>query len=147
MTMTDSVKGKVQRILADALGSVEINREGAFVVRHESTVTFVEVFPINETEDADIVVRVVCPMVTAVNMTADVMRWVAIEGQQFHFGSCYVNPDTDSSTGWIYFRYSIVGNDLDPNELIGALYRTVNTANDLDDILKDKFGGKLFSEE
>ena len=146
MNMTDTVKAKVQRILADELGSVEIDRDGDFVVKHESAVVFVSVFAFNDNEDSDIVVRCFAPMVIGVPLTQDVYKWVAVEGQNFHFGSCYVTFEENSSNGWISFAYSIVGNDLDPNELLSAVYRTVFTANDLDEKLLQKFGGKLFTD-
>ena len=144
--MTDTVKGKVQRILADELGSVEIDRDGDFIVKHESAIVFVSVAAFNDKEDSDIVVRCFAPMVTGVPLTPEVFRWVAVEGQRFTFGSCYIRPEENSANGWIYFRYSIVGNDLDSNELLSAVYRTAFTANDFDDKLKEQFGGKLFTE-
>jgi hypothetical protein len=147
MSTIDTVKGKIQRILADQMGSVKIDRDGDFIVTHESAVTFVSVYPVNEDEDADIVIRCYSPMVKDVPLTPELTKWIAVEGQQFAFGGCYINPDDDGKNCWVYFRYSIVGNDLDPNELISAVYRTVFTANDLDDMLKEKFGGKLFNEE
>ena len=147
MSTIDTVKGKIQRILADQMGSVTIDRDGDFVVTHESAVTYVNVYPISEDEDADIIIRCYCPMVKDVPLTPELTRWVSDEGQRKAIGSCYINPDEDGKTCWVYFRYSIVGNDLDPNELLSAVYRTVFTANDLDDMLKEKFGGKLFNEE
>ena len=146
MNMADTVKGKVQRILADELGSVEIDRDGDFIVKHESTIVFVSVFAFNENEDSDIVVSCVAPMVTGVPLTPEVFKWVAVDGQRFHFGSCYITPEENPANGWIYFKYAIVGNDLDSNELLSAVYRTAFTANDLDDKLKELFGGKLFTD-
>jgi hypothetical protein len=147
MNMTDTVKGKVQRILADELGSVEIDRDGDFIVKHESTMVFVSVFAFNDDdEDSDIVVRCLAPMVTGVPLTPEVFKWVAVDGQRFHFGSCFITPEEDPANGWIYFKYAIVGNDLDSNELLSAVYRTAFTANDFDDKLKEQFGGKLFTE-
>jgi hypothetical protein len=85
-------------------------------------------------------------MVIGVPLTQDVYKWVATEGQNFHFGSCYVTIEENPANGWISFGYSIVGNDLDQNELLSAVYRTVFTANDLDNTLLQKFGGKLFTD-
>ena len=147
MNMTDTVKGKVQRILADELGSVEFDRDGDFIVKHESIMVFVSVFAFNDDdEDSDIVVRCLAPMVTGVPLTPEVFKWVAVDGQRFHFGSCFITPEEDPANGWIYFKYAIVGNDLDSNELLSAVYRTAFTANDFDDKLKEQFGGKLFTE-
>lgn len=147
MITVDEVRNKVQRILTEELGRVEIDRDGDFVVYHESTVTFIKVYAFNETDDADIIVRCECPMLVDVPLTPELYKWVATLGQAFQIGSCWLNPNDDEKSGWLYFRYAIVGNDLDPNELLGALYRTVFTADDLDDMLKREFGGKLFTED
>ena len=146
MAMVDTVRQKVQRILTDELNRVEIDRDGDFVIRFESVVVFVKIYPMTDHEDSDVAVRVYCPMITDVNLTPDLYKWIATEGQQFHFGSTYINPDDNGKTGWIYFRITLIGNDLDPNELNGAVFRAVSTANDLDDRLKQMFGGKLFTE-
>jgi|LakMenE18May11ns_1017448.scaffolds.fasta_scaffold9958282_2 hypothetical protein len=147
MSLVDTVKGKVQRMLTEELGSIKIDRDGDFIITHESAVVFVSVFAFNDKEDSDIVIRCTSPMIKDAPLTSELTKWVAIEGQHFSFGSCNLNPNEDGTTAWIYFRYAIVGNDLDSNELISAVYRTVFTANQLDDELKSKFGGKLFTED
>jgi len=147
MSLVDTIKGKVQRMLTEELGTVKIDRDGDFIITHESAVVFVAVFAINDKEDSDIVIRCTSPMVKDAPLTSELTKWIAIEGQNFSFGSCSLNPNDDGTTAWIYFRYAIVGNDLDSNELISAVYRTVFTANQLDDELKSKFGGKLFTED
>lgn len=147
MSLVDTVKGKVQRMLAEELGSVKIDRDGDFIITHESAVVFVSVFAFNDDEDSDIVIRCTSPMIKDAPLTSELTKWVAIEGQRFSFGGCNLNPNEDGTTAWIYFRYSIVGNDLDQNELLSAVYRTVFTSNNLDDELKAKFGGELFTED
>jgi hypothetical protein len=147
MSLVDTVKGKVQRMLTEELGSIKIDRDGDFIITHESAIVFVSVFAFNDKEDSDIVIRCTSPMIKDAPLTSELTKWVAIEGQRFSFGSCNLNPNEDGTTAWIYFRYAIVGNDLDSNELISAVYRTVFTANQLDDELKSKFGGKLFTED
>lgn len=147
MSMIEDVRKKVQRILTDEMGRVEIDRDGDFVLHHESAVVFVSLEAMNDNPDANIVIEAFCPMVLNVPLTSDVYKWVAIEGQQFFFGHCklFINNDNDK-LGRILFGYSIVGNDLDPNELKNLVFATMVVANELDDMLKKKFGGKLFSE-
>lgn len=147
MTKLDEVRGKVQRILTDELNRVEIDRDGDFVVHHESVVAFVHIYPFNEEKaDTDIMIRCWAPLVVDVPLTNEVYRWVATEGQSFHNGGCWLAENDDKKTGRIMFRIVIIGNDLDPNELKSAVYRTMFTSNDLDDKLKTMFGGRLFTE-
>jgi hypothetical protein len=147
MNNIEEVRRKVQRILTDELGRVEIDRDGDFVLHNESAVAFISLEMMNDRPDADIVIRSFCPLLVDVKLTPDVYRWVATEGQQYFFGHCQViENEDDPKRGRILFRHSIVGNDLDPNELKNLLYVTMFTSNDLDDKLKAMFGGKLFSE-
>ena len=147
MSMIEDVRKKVQRILTDELGRVEIDRDGDYVLHHESAVVFVALREFDDSPDANIVINAFCPLVVNVPLTPDVYRWVATEGQQFFFGHCqlFENDDNDK-LGRILFGYSIVGNDLDPNELINLVFVAMVTGNQLDDMLKDKFGGTLYRD-
>ena len=147
MSTLDSVKMKVQRILTDGLGKVEVDRDGDYIVRYESAVTFVSVYLQQEDDpDSDVVIRCYSLMVVEVPVTPAVFKWVATEGQDFAFGGSYMVMRDDEKECFIGFRYTIVGNDLDPHELVSAVIRVTTTANRLDDELKAKFGGRLFSE-
>jgi hypothetical protein len=147
MSIIEDVRKKVQRIITDTMGRVEIDRDGDFVLHHESAVVFIRLRPMNDKPDANIVINAFSPMVVNVPITPDVYKWVATEGQYYHFGHCkmFLNDDNEK-LGRILFGHSIVGNDLDPNELQNLIYSTMVVANELDNMLKDKFGGKLFSE-
>jgi len=144
MTTVEQVKSKVQRFLTDELGRIEIDRDGDFVVHHESSVVFVRVAARNDKPDADIVIRAFANMVSDVNMTPEVYKWVATEGQDFILGSCAALVDDDGRSGIIQFRDAIVGNDLDPNELFSLVFSVLFTSNSLDDEIVKMFGGKLF---
>jgi hypothetical protein len=148
MSRTDEVRNKVQRILAEDLGSVKVDKDGDFVVVHESAVTFVQVYSRNESDpEADIVINAFCPLIIDVPLTSALYEWVATEGQEFYFGSCRVVKDDNGKTGRVLYKYSIVGNDLDPNELFTLVYTVAMTANQLDNDLQKQFGGNLFGRD
>ena len=130
-------------MLADILGSVTVDKDGDFIVKHGSVVLFVEVKE-GFGEDGT-VIDVSCPMVTDVTLKPEVYEWVAVEGHWYKIGACRVVPEEDG-TGWIHFGYSIIGDDLDESELQAAIFGVMYTADGLDDELKKKFGGKLFTE-
>jgi len=137
MALIDDVKNKVQRILVDDLGKVEIDRDGDFVVRYESAVTFIQVnsreLRENETQ---IVVRAFCPLIENVKVTPALYEWVATAGQDFLFGGCQVLLDDDGKTCRVDFGDTILANDLDPNELLNLVFCVVFTSNELDNMLQ-----------
>ena len=44
------------------------------------------------------------------------------------------------------FDHALLGDFLDPDELIGAVRDHVHTADELDDIVHDRFGGKRYTD-
>ncbi len=141
MAKVDDVKAKIQRMLTNRFGSVRIDKDGDFIVKNESAVVFVGV---RLWRDEDVIVSFRCPLIRDVEITDALCRWVAIEGQNYILGSCRINPDADGKTGWVYFRTSILGNDLDESELFESLDAVALTSNSLDDELFQKFGGEMF---
>jgi hypothetical protein len=144
MSTVDEVKNKVQRLLTNRFGSIKIDKDGDFVVQHESAVVFVRPF---QWTDDQTVIRIACPMLVDAPITPELTRWIAVEGQRFIFGQAYLNPNDDGKTGWVYFQHNLLGDDLDEAELMEALDAIVLTGNRLDNELLAKFGGSLFGPE
>ena len=143
MAGVDAVRNKVQRILANEFGSVEIDNKGRFVIKHESSVTFIDV----EEWSDNTIVSLTCPMLTEVEITPELTRWIAVDGQNFIFGNTSLSPDENGTTGWVFFEHNLLGDDLDEPELIRAVVGVVVSANNLDNELRDKFGGRLFGPD
>lgn len=145
MTTVDEVRNKVQRTLTQH-GRVEIDRDGDFILRQDSAVMWVSAR--EGFGDIDTLVTFTCPLIKNVRLTNDLFRWVATEGQNFWIGRSHVIPDKDSpDTGSVWFEYAIVGDDLDESELMQGVLSVLLTSNDLDNMLRDKFGGELFGSE
>jgi len=144
VSVIEQARSKVQRILTDNFGRVEIDRDNDFIIRKGSAVTFVRLR--EGFGDDGVVVDLRCPMLTDVPLTADLFRWVATEGQWFKMGGMYVNPDENEKTGWLYFKYSLTGDDLDESELLNAVGVVMVMADKFDNELLEKFGGELFGE-
>lgn len=144
MANLDAVRKRVQRILTDKFGRVEVDRDGDFVIRYESAVTYVS---INEGFNDGAVVDLRCPLICDVKITDQLCRWIATEGQMFRLGGCFLNPNDDEKSGWVYFKYAITADDLDESELVNAVGAVVVTSNRLDNELRDRFGGTLYGRE
>lgn len=143
MTALDNLKQKVQRILTDNLGSVRIHRDGDYIVRNESAVVFIRA---QEWGKDSLYVGVRSPLIVDVPISNELCRWVAIEGQQFMIGGCYLHAVDGGSTGSVWLQYGIIADDLDESELMNAVHMVAITGNKLDNELRDRFGGKLFTE-
>lgn len=144
MSAVDSVKGKVQRILTNSLGSVRIDKDGDFVVRNNSAVAFVRVS--EGFGDDGVIVRITCPLIHGVTITPELCRWVAIDGQKYRIGGVSLD-EQKPNVGWVFFRHHIIADDLDESELMGSLFAVLTTSDRLDNELHQKFGGELFGEE
>lgn len=140
----EQVKSKAQRILTDYYGSVRIDRDGDFVVTKGSAVAYIKVAQFG---DDSVVVQIKCPLVQDAPMSPELCRWVAVEGQQYWFGGCSLNPSADGATAWVYFKHSILGDDLDESELLRSVAAVVVSGDQLDNELQAKFGGTLFGSE
>lgn len=137
------VKEKIQRILAEALGSVSVDKDGDFFVRQDSAVVFVRVV---ERGDGTTIVKSFAHLLTDVKLTPEVFRWVAIDGQEYFFGHARV-IEGDNGLGLILFEHILLGDFLDAEELKWAVLAVVSAANDMDDDLQARFGGKKFIED
>lgn len=144
MPEVSETRAKVQRMLTNLYGRVEIDRDEDFVVRQGSAVAFIR---IREGFGDGTLIDVKCPLLTDVPLTPELYKWVATEGQKYKLGGVWVNPDEKEKTGWVYFRYAITGDDVDESELENAVGVVVVGGDVLDNQLRDRFGGELFGSE
>ncbi len=143
MPTVDQVKSKVQRLLTSEFGSVRVDKDGDFVITYNSAAVFIRVG--EGLGKADTVVSLLCPLVREMRLTPDLYKWVALEGGHFKLG--YVSLTETGGKGTTFFEYSLVGDDLDPSELLTAVVAVVLTGDRLDNELRDRFGGELFGRE
>jgi hypothetical protein len=136
-----TVTQKVQRILTDMLGSVQVGQSGAFFLTNDSAAIFVDV---QEWGD-ETVVKIVSPMLRGVRPTEEVFRWVSIEGQSFWFAHARVVV-RDEGLCDIFMEQDLYGDTLDPEELRTAVSAVAFSANDLDDELQSRFGGSRWTD-
>ena len=140
----EEVKEKVRRILTDHFGSVRVNRDGVVFFENESAIGIVEVV---DWGDGDTIVKVQSPLLRDVDLTPEVFRWVAVEGQQKWFAHARVSVDADNPRkGAILWEYDILGNALDPEELMHCVGAVMAVANEIDDDLQKRFGGRKGSD-
>jgi hypothetical protein len=152
------VKDKVQRYAKQFFNVINIDDDGDLRITYESTHVVLQVLEL-DTNDPDIVeyrkdndisvtvVNIYALVLFDANVSNELYKWVATEGQAYDYGAFRVFIDPENSKKChIQYQYRIAGDNLDPGELKGALAAVAFTADNEDDELQKMFGGKKFSD-
>jgi len=145
VTSIELVRSKVQRILTDHFGSVQVDRDDDFLLRFEKTRCFVSV----EEGIADVktIVRIDALILRSLKLTKELYEWVAVDGQDYKIGSCFIWKDESGKAGSLFYGYGLAADDLDASELILGIGCVGVTADLLATELQPTFGGETFFEE
>jgi len=150
------VKDKVQRFAKQLFNIVELNDDGSLSIPYESTHVFVEVFDTTSTDAefaafkkendlSNSIVQVWAMVLMDVKPSNELYKWIATEGQEFDFGSFKIAMREDGMSNIVY-RTNIGGDNLDAGELKEALLAVASSADNNDETLKSRFGGKTVSD-
>jgi hypothetical protein len=144
LATAEEIAPKVQRILVAGFNDVRLTKDGGFALSAGSTTAYVE--PKDWAPDSEgnprSLVRVWAPIGHDVPITPELYKWAATEGQSKWFGSVTVMPDEEGKLAFMMFDLTLLGDFLDPAELVNAVGAILFTADELDDIVHDKFGGR-----
>jgi len=155
MSEIDQVRAKVERYFREIFPKGQKNKLGDWTVLFESTRVWVSVtegfVPKSEKNKnwhlkhdiPHVLVKIWATILVNVPRSPGLFKWVAIEGQNWMLGGTRVVLGEDGDCT-LLFTYSIAGETMDPGEFKNAVMAVATTANHLDDIAKDKFGGKRF---
>ena len=135
------VKDKVQRYLLEVLKTVTIDRDGDFTFREGSTRLFISVQPFG---DSSASVRIVAPIINEAPASPELFKFIATDGS-YKFG--HLTCQEKDGKVSILFNHTLLGDFLDPDELKLAVFLMARTADELDDEIVTKFGGRKFHEE
>lgn len=141
MPSVDQVKNKVLRILASKL-QVKTDEDGDVIIRYESTVGVVSVREFGDDDGIRVIVQVRAIVLWDVKRTPALYEWVATEGTNYLIGHvrCFESQNSGNTNLWL--EHNLVGDNLDENELMSAVGFVLNQADELDDELQAKFGGR-----
>lgn len=145
MTGIEVVRAKVQRILTDEFGSVQIDRDEDFQLRFGKTRCFVSVE--EGIADVETIVRIDALVLRSLKLTKELYEWVAVDGQDYKIGGCFIWKDESGKDGSLFYGYGLAADDLDASELILGIGCVGFTADLLATELQPTFGGETFFEE
>ena len=147
MLTLDTVKNKLQKMLIELNGSIQIDKDGDFEIVIGSAHLFIRVVEIGPDDNKRFVVRFFSPMVLKVPVTHELCLHIATEGTNYRFGCINLILEEDGKTGDLYFSHNILANDLDQSEVDNAIRAVLYTAEELDTELQKRFGGEMFGKD
>ena len=152
------VKDKVQRYAKQFFNVINIDDDGDLRITYESTHVILSVIELDTSnldaieyrKDNDIsatVVNIFALVLFDANVSNELYKWIATEGQSFDYGAFRVHIDSENPKKCdVQYQYRLAGDHLDPGELKGALAAVAFAADNEDDELQKKFGGKKWSD-
>ena len=138
MASVKQVQSKVQSILTTELGSVRVAADNEIKITYESTLVTVAVEDYGNNETIVVLTAIVT---SETKETPALYKYLNDTNAGLRFGSLQYLP---GKTSFLILQYSILGDFLDPEELLNALRVVVLVADKLDDEIVGKFGGKRF---
>ena len=129
---------------------VQVGKDNTLSVRFTDLSTAVFFNFAEQTFDGDAApqafVYVTAPILRNVSPSDKLYKWISIEGTGFRIG-CVEAFENEDGTLFLRYKYVLLADFLDEDELSTAMWSVLHTANELDDILMKEFGGKRWIDE
>ena len=151
MSTMAEAQAKVLKMLTEGVGvQVTVKKEGLLQVGFADTSTAV-FFEFSEQEfdgkaPTQAFVHITSPILREVPESDELYKWVAIIGTGYRIGCVEAFPE-ENQTVFLRYKYVLLADFVDEDELSTAMWCVLHTANRLDDELKEKFGGKRWIDK
>jgi hypothetical protein len=141
---------KVQRLLTGPMG-LRISVEGdRFTVQFQeaSTAAYLRVQDWGKDAEGEprSLVLITSLILRGVTPTPALYEWVARSGGSRWFGHVEVHDDKEPGTVYLLFSHTLLGDFLDEKELAAAMFGVIAAADEWDDQLQTRFGGKRWAD-
>ncbi len=151
MATVEETMMKVQRILTGPMNlRVQLDKD-SFLVRFTDMSTSVRVriqdWGTDPEGDPRSLVLISSPILRNVKPTPTLFEWIARQGGSKWFGHIEVYDEGDTGLVFLMMSHTLLGDYLDEEELKSAMWAVLGTADDWDDELQKKFGGKRWADE
>ena len=91
-------------------------------------------------------VEISAPILRQVPESEELYKWISVAGTSFRIGCVEAFPE-ENGTVFLRYKYALLADYLDEAELKNALFAVLLTANELDEDLQTKFGGKRYVDQ
>lgn len=138
-----AVREKVRRIMTERFGAVTMGPDGTILFNYQQAFGYLVA---EQWADGHVLVHVRCTVADEVPVTPALHEWASTDGQAYHFGHVFLLPDDPpATTASVLVVHSLLGDTVDPDELLYAVFGVFGAANDLSSIVPARFGGKAFN--
>lgn len=142
MATLEQVKSKIQGYLQN-YGSVTIDSEGDFAFDWGSSAVFIRVL---DWGDGDVLVNVYALVAFDVPITDELCADLILERGAVMGGWSISRRDDNPKLGTVSFSIRLLGNEIDESELVHAIRAAGDTADENDDQIVARFGGKRYED-
>jgi hypothetical protein len=139
------VQAKVQQFLTSIYGTATIDSDGDFTVRRGSARGFLRVIGPEDNSDRPVFVSIFVPVLRGAIETPELHKWIAYQGNDVY--GRYSLSESDDGTVDLMLTHVLLGDYLDEAEVGYAVGWIMQTADEVDEELQQKFGGRRFHEE
>ena len=129
----------IEKKLAEMVDRYFVDSRGSYVFGLDSARVFVVPAWL---KNGATVVRVFAITNMDVDVTPQLTSFLLAKNLDFVLGSFAL----DEQRGAVWFNHNLIGEFLEPEELEATLAAVAETANQMDDEIKEQFGGRLYSE-
>jgi hypothetical protein len=156
MAFEDEVRSKVLGYTKEIFSWAELDPDGDISFEFQSTKVWIDVVKMSRPEGIKVkefviehqlpttLVRIRAVLVADVPRSPALFQYVATDARR-NLGSINVVLD-DEGTCDLFFMYTLAGDDITSGELKHAAFIVATVANQLDDEVQQKFGGKRWTE-
>jgi hypothetical protein len=144
-------KDKVLTMLTEGMSlKVQVGKDNTFIVGFDDLSTAVFFNFTEQTFDGDAApqafVYITAPILRQVPPSNELYKWIAVQGTGFRLG-CVEAFENEDGTLFLRYKYVLLADFLDEDELSTAMWSVLHTANELDDILQKEHGGRRWVDE
>lgn len=136
----ENLRTKIGKYLRETVGSYEVTKDGSYSLRHGSTKLLVKPVGLPNTDKT--IVSILAFVTIDVNMNNDLMKYIMDANTNLIFGKLVFLEDQKL----IVFQHSLLGDKLDPEELMAGIGAVAFSADKYDDEIRSKFGGKRVTD-
>ncbi|MBM4437680.1 MAG: YbjN domain-containing protein [Actinobacteria bacterium] len=136
----DELRGVLESYLNEHFGAYHVDDEGDFFIEYESARVFVCPRTWSGEGQSHTVVQLFSVTNVDVPVTDELTRFLATQNLNLLFGHFALRDDQ------VWFGHTLLGDFLDADELVTALSTVARTANRYDEEIKERFGGRLYTE-
>jgi hypothetical protein len=134
-------RDRVASMVANLVGRVELSPDGTLSFPYETTRVFVGVRPWGE---GSTVVSVYAITNVDLEPSPELHEYVALHTDDWVFGHLVMSVSEGKAA--VGFSHSLLGDRLDAEELHTAVAAVAVTADEVDEQIKERFGGRLPAE-